>query len=58
MDKQQILRLKLLGVNTNQTTIDIFEELLRIAEHLYEELSIAEEDRMRINLYRLRQPTN
>lgn len=58
MDKQQILRLNLLGVNTNQTTIDIFEELLRIAEHLYEELSIVEEDRMRVNLYRLRQPTN
>jgi len=59
MDKTQIYRLNKLGINTDKCTIDIFEDLLNIAEHLYEELEIREEDRMRIEINRLsRNPTN
>ena len=59
MDKTQIYRLNKLGINTDKCTIDIFEDLLNIAEHLYEELEIREEDRMRIEINRLsRKPTN
>jgi hypothetical protein len=59
MDKQQILRLKLLGIETNQVSLHIFDDLLKLAEELYEELSIKEEDRMRHQIYLLsKQPTN
>ena len=58
MDKQQIYRLQKLGINTDNCTIDIFEDLLNIAEHLFEELEIREEDRFKTELYRLKNPTN
>lgn len=58
MDKTQIYKLECLGIDTSQTTIDIFSNLLDLAEFLYDELSIQEEDRFKIQLYRLRQPTN
>jgi len=58
MDKTQIYRLQKLGINTDNCTIDIFEDLLNIAEHLYEELEIREEDRFKLELFRLKKPTN
>jgi hypothetical protein len=59
MDKQQILRLQLLGINTNQVSLHIFDDLLKLAEELYEELSIKEEDEFRRDVYRLsRKATN
>jgi len=58
MDKKQLQQLVKLGVNTEQTTIDIFANVLDLAEFLYDELSIQEKDRFKIELYRLKKPTN
>lgn len=58
MDAKQLWQLEKLGVNLEQSTIDIFANVLDLAEYLYDELSIKEEDRLRIELYRLRKPTN
>lgn len=58
MDKQLINRLKLLGINTDNTTIEIFEDLLNVAEHLWAETEVTEEMRFRQELQRLKQPTN
>jgi hypothetical protein len=58
MDKQQILRLKRLGIDTDKNTIDIFEDLINVAIYLYEELEIKEEDRFKVELFRLKKPSN
>ncbi len=59
MTKQQLLRLQLLGINTNQVSLHIFDDLLKLAEELYEEVSIKREDEFRRDIYRLsRKPTN
>jgi hypothetical protein len=58
MDSQQILRLKRLGIDTDKNTIDIFEDLINVAIYLYEELEIKEEDRFKVELFRLKKPSN
>jgi hypothetical protein len=59
MTKQQILRLQLLGINTNQISLHIFDDLLKLAEELYEEVEIKKEDEFRRDIYRLsRKATN
>ena len=59
MDESQIIKLKHLGIDTNQTTIDIFDNLLELAIFMYEELEIKEEDRMRIEINRVtKKPSN
>ncbi|HSE99920.1 MAG TPA: hypothetical protein VLA48_03405 [Nitrososphaeraceae archaeon] len=58
MDAKQLWQLEKLGVNLEQSTIDIFANVLDLAEYLYDELSIQEEDRLRIELNRLKKPTN
>jgi hypothetical protein len=59
MDKKIIARLEKLGINTQNTTVEIFEDLLNIAEHLSDELEVTEEMRFKIELERLsRRPTN
>lgn len=59
MDKEQIQKLNKLGIDTNQSSIDIFSNLLELCIWLYEEVEIREEDRMRIEINRLsRKPTN
>lgn len=58
MDKQQIQKLKRLGIDTDNTTIEIFEDLINVAIHLFEELEMTEEDRFKIELYRHKNPTN
>ena len=58
MDSKLIARLKKLGINVENTTIEIFEDLLNIAEHLWEELEVKEEQRFKEELARLKKPTN
>jgi hypothetical protein len=58
MDKQQIQKLKKLGINTDNTTIEIFQDLINVAIYLYEELEIKEEDRFKVELFRLKKPSN
>lgn len=59
MDKEQLQKLEKLGIDSTQCSIDIFSNLLEVATFLYDELSILEEDRMRIEINRLsRKPTN
>lgn len=58
MDKEQLQKLEKLGINTNQTTIDIFANLLDLCEFLYDEAGIREEDRFKIELHRLKKPSN
>jgi hypothetical protein len=58
MDKQQIQKLKRLGINTDKNTIEIFEDLINVATHLFEELEVREEDRFKAELFRHRKPTN
>lgn len=58
MDSQQILRLRRLGINTDNTTIEIFEDLINVATHLFEELEMREEDRFKLELYRHKNPSN
>jgi hypothetical protein len=58
MDKQQIQKLKKLGISTDKNTIDIFEDLINVAIYLYEELEIKEEDRFKVELFRLKKPSN
>jgi hypothetical protein len=38
MDKQQIQKLKRLGINTDKTTIEIFQDLINVASYLFDEL--------------------
>lgn len=59
MDSSQIKTLKKLGIDTNKPTIEIFEDLLNVAEFLYEETEKTEIERFRRELERLLQkPTN
>jgi hypothetical protein len=59
MDKALIARLQKMGIDTDKNTIDIFEDLLNIAEHLWAELEVTEEQRFREQLERLtKKPTN
>lgn len=58
MDKQQIQKLKRLGINTDKTTIEIFQDLINVASHLFDELEVREEDRFKLELYRHKKPTN
>lgn len=58
MDAEQIKILKKLGINTNNTTIEIFEDVINIANHLYDLLEQSEEDKFREELKRLKLPTN
>ncbi len=53
MDNEQIRKLKHLGIDTNQCSLDIFDNLLELCTYLFEELEIKEEDRFKIDLYRL-----
>jgi hypothetical protein len=53
MDKHQEQQLIKLGINVEQSTIDIFANVLDLAEFLFDELEIKEEDRMRIEINRL-----
>lgn len=58
MDKQQIQKLKRLGIETDNTTIEIFEDLINVATHLFEELEMREEDKFKLELYRHKKPSN
>lgn len=58
MDNQQIKKLKKLGIDTNRSTIDIFEDLINVAEYLHDMLEINEEERFRAELERLKKKTN
>lgn len=58
MDKEQIKKLERLGINTNQPTIDIFDNLLNVAEHLYNLLEADEEERFKKELERIKKPSN
>jgi len=59
MDSEQIRKLKHLGIDTNQCSLDIFDNLLELCTYLFEELEIKEEDRFKYELFRLtKSPTN
>jgi|GEM_PF-5489104 len=59
MDSEQIRKLKHLGIDVNQCSLDIFDNLLELCTYLFEELEIKEEDRFKYELFRLtKNPTN
>lgn len=59
MDKEQIKKLERLGIDSSQCSIDVFDNLLDLCGFLYDELEIKEEDRFKLELYRLsRKATN
>jgi hypothetical protein len=58
MDETQIQILKKLGIDTNNTTIDIVCDLVNVAEYLYDQLEQTEIERFRAELKRIKNPTN
>lgn len=58
MEKDSKLILKKLGINTQNSNREIFEDLLNLSEYLYDQLDRSEIDRFRAELKRLKQPTN
>jgi len=58
MDETQIQVLKKLGINTNNTTIDIVGDLVNVADYLYDQLEQTEMERFRSELKRIKNPTN
>lgn len=58
MDETQIQVLKKLGINTNNTTIDIVVDLVNVADYLYDQLEQTEMERFRAELKRIKNPTN
>lgn len=58
MDKLQLQKLKALGINTENTSIEIFEDLLAVAVHLNTLLELTEEDRFAAEIERVKQNTN
>lgn len=59
MDAKQLWQLEKLGISTDQSSIDIFSNLLELCTYLYEELEVKEEDRFKEQIYRLsRKATN
>jgi protein-tyrosine-phosphatase len=58
MDETQIQILKKLGININNTTIDIVCDLVNVADYLYDQLEQTEIERFRAELKRIKNPTN
>ena len=58
MEKDWIVVLKKLGINPKNSSREILEDLLNVAEYLYEELEKSEIEKFRAELKRLKQPTN
>lgn len=58
MDRSQLQKLEKLGINTENTTIEIFEDLLNVAEYLNDLLELNEEERFRQELERIKKNTN
>ena len=51
-------RLRFLGVESNQPTVMVVEDLLNLAEYLYEKLEETERQRFQTELNRILKPTN
>ena len=51
-------RLKVLGVEANQPTSMVVEDLLNLTEHLYNRLEETERERFQKELNRILKPTN
>jgi hypothetical protein len=58
MTAEIILRLTNLGIDPNQTSIEIFDNLLDLCEFLWEESEITEIQRFERELNRIIKPTN
>ena len=58
MTAEIILRLANLGIDPNQTSIEIFDNLLDLCEFLYEESEKTELQRFERELNRIIKPTN
>ena len=51
-------RLRFLGVESNQPTVMVVEDLLNLAEYLYEKLEETKRQRFQTELNRILKPTN
>lgn len=58
MTKEILFRLHNLGIDTNQTSLDMFDNLLDLCENLYEEVKITEIERFKRELNRNLKSTN
>lgn len=58
MDKEQIKKLKDLGIDTTQCSVDIFDNLLELAVWLAEEVEQSELERFQKEINRVLKPTN
>lgn len=53
MNSEDLFKLEQLGIPTDTTSMEMFDHLLKVAHHLFQELERKEEDRFREELYKL-----
>lgn len=58
MSAEQLFLLERLGIDTTKSFEEMFNDLLHVAEFLYDETERNEQDRFRMELNRIKKPTN
>jgi len=58
MSSEDLYKLEALGIPTDTTSLEIFDNLLKVAYYLFQELERKEEDRFREALYAHKKGSN